>query len=50
MVRRQPNGAAAALAAVLGVAAVIGRTLLRQDAAPAVLYGFFGLTLLLVIA
>ena len=35
---------------MLGAAVVIGRALLRQDAAPAVLYGFFGLTLLLAIA
>ena len=47
---QQLNRASAVLAALLGAAVVIGRALLRQNVAPAVLYGFFGFTVLLAIA
>ena len=50
MIRRQPNRAAAVLAAAIGVTGVLGRELLRRDLGPAVEYAVFGLMAILAIA
>ncbi|MBQ6397352.1 MAG: hypothetical protein IJJ43_08540 [Oscillospiraceae bacterium] len=50
MRKRQPNKAAAVLAAALGAALVISRALLRGEHSPVLQYAALGVTLLLALA
>ncbi len=50
MIRRQPNRAAAILAAAIGVTGVLGRELMRRNVSSTFEYVVFGLMMLLAIA
>ena len=50
MIRRQPNRAAAILAAAIGVTGVLGRELMRRNVSSTLEHVVFGLMMLLAIA